>query len=134
MSTRREFLQETAYGALMASIGPSTMVPGGPVSSSGAKDSEQPPTGADSDSDIGSLYPFVRSQAVTGEFALSFLRKEFTDLAAWKQTARGKLLDLLHYAPPRCDPRPETIERVDRGAYLQEKVYFNTTPDIRVPA
>jgi dienelactone hydrolase len=134
MSTRREFLQETACGALLASIGPSTLAAASPVSSSGAGYSEPTPAPADADSDIGSLYPFVRSQAVTGEFPLSFLRNEFSDLAVWKQTARGKLLDLLHYAPPRCDPRAETIERVDRGEYVQERVYFNTTPDIRVPA
>ena len=89
---------------------------------------------ADEDSDIGSLYPFVQSQAVSGEFPLSFLQNEFADLRAWKQTARGKLLDLLHYAPPRTDPRAEVVERVDRGDYFEEKVYFNTTPDIRVPA
>jgi dienelactone hydrolase len=132
MSTRREFLQETAYGALMASIEPSARAAAGPWTGAGYP--EQTPAAADADSDIGSLYPFVRSQAVTGEFPLSFLRKEFTDLAAWKQTARGRLLDLLHYSPPRCDPRPETVERVDRGDYVQERVHFNTTPDIRVPA
>jgi dienelactone hydrolase len=71
---------------------------------------------------------------VAGEFPLSFLRPEFTDLGAWKRQARGKLLELLHYEPPACDPRAETVERVDRGDYVQEKVQFNTTPDIRVPA
>jgi dienelactone hydrolase len=86
------------------------------------------------DSDIGSLYPFVRSQAVRGEFPLSFLQREFADVRAWKRGARGKLLELLHYAPPRCDPRAETVERVDHGDYLQERIYFNTTPDIRAPA
>src|SRR5207249_2801625 len=122
MSTRREFLHDAAGGALAAfSPGHDTVV-------AGAADV---PVAA---SDVGSLYPFVRSQAVAGEFPLSFLKKEFADLAAWKRQARGKLLDLLHYAPPPCDPRAETVERVDRGDYVQEKVYFNTTPDVRVPA
>lgn len=88
----------------------------------------------ETDSDVGSLYPFIQSQAVKGEFPLSFLREEFKDWKAWKRKARGKLLELLHYAPPKCDPRPEVVERVDRGDYVQEKVYFNTTPDLRVPA
>jgi dienelactone hydrolase len=83
--------------------------------------------------DVGSLFPFIRSQAPR-EFSLSFLRQEFKDLAIWKRQARGKLLDLLHYAPPRCDPKPEVVEKTDRGDYHQEKVYFNTTPDLRVPA
>ena len=44
------------------------------------------------------------------------------------------MLELLHYAPPPCDPRAEVVERVDRGDYVEERVLFNTTPDIRVPA
>ena len=51
-----------------------------------------------------------------------------------RKSARGKLLELLHYSPPKCDPRPETVERVDCGEYVREKVWFNTTPDLRVPA
>src|SRR6478736_4509356 len=86
------------------------------------------------DADVGSLFPFIESQVIKGEFLLSFLREEFRDVAAWKRQARGKLLELLHYAPPPCDPHPEVVETVDRGDYLQEKVYFNTTPNVRVPA
>ena len=123
MSTRREFLQETAYGAVSALAGMSRRADADPVA---VRD--------EGDSDIGSLYPFVKSQAVAGEFPLSFLQKEFADVAAWKRVARGKLLDLLHYSPPPCDPKAETVERVDRGDYFQESVYFNTTPNIRVPA
>src|SRR5262249_30474551 len=88
------------------------------------------PTG----SDVGSLYPFIQSQAVNGGFPLSYLREEFHDLPAWKRKARGKLLELLHYAPPKCDPKPEIVEKMDRGGYWQERVLFNTTPDLRVPA
>jgi len=85
-------------------------------------------------SDVGSLFPFIQSQAVKADFPLSFLREEFKEVQAWKQLARGKLLELLHYAPPPCDPKPEVVEKVDKGDYLREKVYFNTTPDLRVPA
>jgi dienelactone hydrolase len=122
MNTRREFMQGSAGGALTA-LG----VLGAPLPAAAS-------SAPDSGSDIGSLYPFVKSQAVAGEFPLSFLQKEFTDVRSWKQTARQKLLDLLHYAPPACDPRAELVERVDRGDYVQERVLFNTTPDIRVPA
>lgn len=115
-------MRETAGGALAALAGVSPAPAAGPASS------------PEVDSDIGSLYPFVQSQAVKGEPALSFLRSESADVAGWKREARGKLRELLHYAPPPCDPRPETVERVDRGEYFQEKVYFNTTPDVRVPA
>lgn len=85
-------------------------------------------------SDVGSLYPFIRSQAPKGYPRLSFMRDEFRDLAAWKQQGRARLLDLLHYAPERCPHRPEVLERIDRGDYWQERVLFNTTPEIRVPA
>jgi dienelactone hydrolase len=80
------------------------------------------------------LYPFIKSQTIRSEFTLSFLRDEFKDLAAWKREARSKLLELLHYAPRRVAPRPEVVEKKDKGDYVREKVYFNTTPDIRVPA
>ncbi|PYI80281.1 MAG: hypothetical protein DME26_21900, partial [Verrucomicrobia bacterium] len=86
------------------------------------------------ESDVGSLWPFIQSQAVTGEFPLSWLRPEFKKLAGWKRQARGKLLELLHYSPAKCDPRAEVVERIDAGDYTREKVYFNTTPDLRVPA
>src|SRR5204863_6599376 len=89
---------------------------------------------ARTESDVGSLWPFIQSQAVAGEFPLSWLRPEFKSLAGWKRKARGKLLELLHYSPAKCDPRAEVVERIDAGAYVREKVYFNTTPDIRVPA
>jgi dienelactone hydrolase len=130
MSSRREFLQETASGAVTVLAGfPALAEPARPH----APAAPAAPATA-SDSDIGSLFPFVESQAVRGEPALSFLRPEFTEVGSWKSQARGKLLELLHYAPPPCDPRPETLDRVDRGEYVEEKVAFNTTPDIRVPA
>jgi dienelactone hydrolase len=134
MSTRRDFLQEAACGAAIALAGMSRRADAGTVVASDPGLADGAVSPAELDSDIGSLYPFVQSQAIAGEFPLSFLQKEFGDVAAWKRVARGKLLDLLHYAPPPCDPRAETVERVDRGEYVQERVHFNTTPDIRVPA
>ena len=88
------------------------------------------PTG----SDVGSLFPFIQSQTVNGEFPLSFLNPRFRSVPRWKRTARGKLLGLLHYSPPPCNPAADTVERVNCGDYIREKVWFNTTPDARVPA
>jgi len=85
-------------------------------------------------SSVGSLYPFIQSQAVKGEFPLSFLNSRFRSVRAWKKQARAKLLDLLHYAPAQTEPKPEKVERQDCGDYFREKVFFNTTPDVRVPA
>jgi len=133
MSTRREFLQ--AGGVLTALGGRTPSAASGLAQGSEARRAgDRPLAPGVPDSDIGSLYPFVKSQVPSGEFPLSFLGDEFTDLRAWKRKARGRLLDLLHYAPPRCDPRGETLDRVDRGDYVEERVHFDTTPDIRVPA
>src|SRR5262249_5964225 len=119
MSTRREFVQ-----GLAAAVGSPLLVNGT------AAQPPAPSTGPD----VGSLFPFIRSQAVKTDFPLSFLDKSFTDLAGWTPPARGKLQALLRYAPPACDPRREVVERADRGDHVCERVLFNTTPDVRVPA
>src|SRR6185295_16041579 len=88
--SRRNFLQTTAvaglssmfagqFNALAAEAGEVAVIP--------------KPTG----SDVGSLFPFIQSQAIKGEFPLSFLNARFRSLRSWKKTARGKLLELLHY-------------------------------------
>ena len=90
MSTRREFLHDATQSALAfsaLSLAPSAAG----ASSSGAQSAPAapPPPLPAVDSDVGSLFPFIQSQAVKGEFPLSFLQPRFTDLAAWKREARG---------------------------------------------
>lgn len=125
MSKRRDFLHQAAAlgGSLLA--GAAGAAPPPPTS-------KGPPESA-AVTQVGSLLPFIRSQ-LPERVSLSFLNDRFTDLAVWKKEARGKLLELLHYAPPKCDPRPEVVSRADRGDYVQERVLFHTTPDVRVPA
>lgn len=84
--------------------------------------------------DVGSLLPFIESQTVKSTPSLSFVNPRFKDATAWRRTAHARLLDLLHYAPPKCDPRPEVVERIDCGDHIRERLLFNTSPDIRVPA
>jgi dienelactone hydrolase len=126
MSTRREFCRWAGAALGSAWLAGEADAP----ALAAPPDPPAPRTG----SDVGSVFPFIESQAVRKDFPLSFLREEFRDLSAWKQQARGKLLELLHYAPARCDPRAEVVDRVERDGYVREKVYFNTTPDLRVPA
>lgn len=83
---------------------------------------------------VGSLWPFVQAQADHATLPLSFLNAQQTDLDAWKREGRAKVLELLRYSPPKVDPKPEMVERVDCGDYVREKIYFSTTPDVRVPA
>src|SRR5687768_7286690 len=120
MPTRRDFIHWSTAALGGALLAPEEALAGQAVPAA---------TG----SHVGSLFPFIQSQAPR-EFALSFLRDEFKDPAAWKQRARGKLLELLHYAPPKCEPKPEVVEKTDRDDHVRERVVFNTTPDIRVPA
>jgi dienelactone hydrolase len=129
MSTRRAVIQGAA--ALAAEVLLPTAAAAADPNAAGAGKPGEPP--AKTGSDVGSLYAFIKSQA-TDNPTLSYLREEFRDVASWKRQARGKLLELLHYSPPQCDPRAEVVEKIDRGDYIQEKVYFNTTPDVRVPA
>jgi dienelactone hydrolase len=86
------------------------------------------------DSDVGSLFPFIEKQAREKDFPLSFLNPAFSSVGEWKPKARGKLLELLHYSPLACSPDPQVVEKRDAGDYLQEKIYFNTTPELRIPA
>lgn len=92
------------------------------------------PSAAIPNAQVGNLYPFVEATAAHSTQELSFLHERFHDVEAWKREGRAKVLSLLHYDPPKCDPRAEVVERVDCGDYIRETLYFNTTPDIRVPA
>lgn len=85
-------------------------------------------------SDLGSLYPFIQKQAISGEFPLSYLNPKFGSARKWRRLARTKVLELLHYSPASCSPRAEQLERVDCGDYFRETIQFNTTQDLRVPA
>lgn len=87
-----------------------------------------------SESHIGNIYPFVEKQALKSKFSYSYLSGGFSNPDAWKKAAREKVFELLHYRPEKCAPNAEITERTDMGDYIREKIYFNTTPDIRVPA
>src|SRR5262245_30160501 len=126
MLRRRSILKALTGGLALPLV-----APGPPL---GAAVASPPPPPSPTGSDVGSLFPFIQSQAVRGDFPLSFLRDDFRDVAAWRRMARAKLLDLLAYSPPPCDPRAEVIERVELNDHIRERVLFNTTPDVRVPA
>lgn len=81
----------------------------------------------------GTLDPFIQKLKPRGVEPLSFLKDEHRDLVAWRIKAKAKMLDLLHYAPEKCDPQAEVISRKDCGDYFREEIRFNTTPVFRVP-
>lgn len=94
------------------------------------KSSSLETTGADS----GSLFPVIKTIAQQSKFSLSYLSRKYASLDEYKKTARAKMFELLNYNPPVADMNPEVVERVDRGDYIQERIYFNTAPWFRVPA
>ena len=83
---------------------------------------------------LGSLYPFLRGLQQQSHFELSFLNKEFRDLDEWKSVVRWRLWELIPEKVVPCDFEAEVVERVDKGDYVREKVYFTSAPGTRVPA
>jgi dienelactone hydrolase len=83
---------------------------------------------------LGSLYPFLRDLQQESQFKLSFLQNDFKEVDSWKHAVREILWRMIPEKPDPCDFKPEVIERVDKGDYFREKVYFHSTPVTRVPA
>ena len=82
---------------------------------------------------LGNLYPFVKHQQEKTRQSLSFLHRRPKDLEAWKAEARTKVFELMSYRPEATNPRPQILDRVDRGDYVRERLNFWTTPDVEVP-
>ena len=75
MSTRREFLHDATQGAMAwTALSLARSADGSSIGASSVQ--AAPPVPAPAvDSDIGSLYPFVQSQAVKGEFGRASCRE-----------------------------------------------------------
>lgn len=131
-SDRRTFIARTSGISTVLAAAPRFLAAAVPATAAAAETegSLSEPT----DSSVGSLFRFIQSQAVKGGFPMSFLNPRFHSLHAWRRTARAKVLELLHYAPDRVDPNAETVERIDCGDYFRERILFNTTPELRIPA
>lgn len=85
-------------------------------------------------SERGSIYRFVKPEEQKSKHPLSLLNKDYCSLTKWKNEAREKISELLHYSPEKCALDPETVEIIEMGEYTQEKVYFSSSPEIRIPA
>jgi hypothetical protein len=128
--TRRHFLAAAGMASLEA-LSPecaptSAAEPGSPPD----PPRELKPTG----SDLGSLFPEVEKLAAANRYSLAFSAGRFRTFEEFRSAAREKVLDLLLYRPEKVDPRPEVVERVDRGDHIRERVLFSTSPHFRVPA
>src|SRR5437870_937478 len=103
--SRRSFLAKT--GAVTSSAFFAQIA----ASAAAAESAAQPAAAASvpTHAEVGSLFPFIESQAVKTDFPLSYLNPRFNSVKRWKQRARGKFLDLLQYAPPACPPAAEVV-------------------------
>jgi len=89
------------------------------------------------DSHVGNLLgPISRVRDAYGYATESFAQDKFkaADFPAWQRAMRDLVFNEMKYRPAKADFRVETIEKIDRGAFVREKIYFNTTPELRVPA
>jgi len=89
-----------------------------------------PPTGAD----LGSMFPTLNRLVADRTFDLSFPSDRFRNVDEFRAAGRARIFELLNYAPPRFDPQPEILEKVECDGYTREKLTFATSPHTRVPA
>src|SRR6266542_2846238 len=78
---------------------------------------------------------FAAALAEAAPHERSFLEDRFAgnDFGRWAAETRARVVDLLHYAPPACDPAPEVIERQDYPDFTRETLLLSTAPWSRVP-
>ena len=89
------------------------------------------------DSHVGSLLgPIARIRDAYGWASESFASDRFkaSDHASWRKRMLAEVFASMRYAPAKADVAAETVERVDCGTHVREKVYFNTTSELRAPA
>ncbi|MFB3894187.1 MAG: twin-arginine translocation signal domain-containing protein, partial [Phycisphaerae bacterium] len=89
------------------------------------------------ESHVGSLLgPISRIRDAYGWAADSFALDKYkpADHAAWRKQMLAAVMESMHYAPAKCDFDAKVVETVDCGKFTRQKVYFNTTPELRVPA
>lgn len=122
-SSRRLFLQQLSAAGFAL---PGWMGAEAPLQQETAMEQELP--------DIGTLYPQIAHLSEQNPYPLSFLSRDYPDVAAYRKTVRYKVFELFHYEPPPVDPAPEVVERWEYEDYIQEKVLFSTTPWFRVSA
>lgn len=140
MDTRRTFLgQLTSTAAALAASSAMTSQDSfdNAVFAQDATTSSPPPVlslPGPTGSTLGSLFPWVNAQAAKLDFPLSFTHDKFRDVESWRTEARAKVLELLHYSPPKCEPNAEVARRSEGNGYTREDLSFLTAPDVRVSA
>src|SRR5439155_13175375 len=66
--------------------------------------------------------------------ALACRARSEQEWLAWREGFKRKLTELMAPWPEPCPLEPITLDRVQRDGFVQEKVLFNSEPDMAVPA
>ena len=84
--------------------------------------------------DISNLYPSIFAYSRKVKHGFSFLHPSWTDPEGWKAKARTRLGGRLSMNSERSPLNAFLAERQETDLCVAEKVYFNSTPEIRIPA
>lgn len=69
-----------------------------------------------------------------GDAPFAFRAASRADAQTWQSEARSALAQTLGFRDsPPVDPRPQVIERVDRGDFVREKILIQTAPGVEMP-
>jgi len=131
----------TGRRQFLAALGTLPLVVGGEGASASAQAAQTPasqtpvdPTRAveRSGADLGTNFAAVAQIADACQASILPPQGKFAFDDAFRAAARGKVQEALSYQPPRADLNPETVERVDCGDFIRERVLISTTPWFRV--
>ena len=65
-------------------------------------------------SDAGNLYPVLEAYAARDNSSLSYLAKDWKNTEKWRKEARGKLHELLAFAPEPAPLNPQIFNTTKR--------------------
>jgi dienelactone hydrolase len=81
---------------------------------------------------LGNLWEFIQQASDRLPRSLAFEHARLP-LAEWKQRGRAKVTELLSYQPPAVDLNLSVRRSRQCNGYTEQRVFFNTAPDVRIP-
>jgi dienelactone hydrolase len=75
---------------------------------------------------LGNYAVFVNDMAAACSYPLSYLSKEWDDIAMWRSIAQGKVFELLSFNPPRSALNARCIEQFEYDGLSVELVSYST--------
>ncbi len=78
--------------------------------------------------------PIALLDAVNNQSRPAFVASTASAARSWQKKTRKALGDCLGFLDqPAVDPKPRTVESVDRGSYVRHKIILRTTPYSELP-